>query len=189
MEQMGFYINQSRCVGCKTCTVACKDKNNLEPGMGFRRVYEFEEGSYKPETAAILTSVKGYYFSVSCNHCDSPACLPSCPTESIMKRAEDGIVIVDQEKCIGSRFCVQACPYGAPQFDTAELKMSKCDSCLDLREKGESPVCVSSCPQRAIEFGPIKELRSKYGTLNKVKGLPNPDTKPNLVITPHMNAV
>ncbi|KKK37286.1 4Fe-4S ferredoxin [Mesobacillus campisalis] len=189
MQQMGFYINQSRCVGCKACSVSCKDKYDLDTGMNFRRVYEFENGAFTVDGSTIIPAVTGYYFSISCNHCTSPACLPSCPTQSIVKREVDGIVIVDQEKCIGTRFCVRACPYGAPQFNKNLLKMAKCDSCLDLREKGEAPVCVTTCPQRAIEFGPMAELKNKYGKINLVKGMPNPVTEPNIVITPHPNAI
>lgn len=188
MAQLGFYIDQSRCTGCKACTVSCKDKNDLEVGMSFRRVYHFEEGGYNNIGASIYPSLKAFYFSISCNHCTSPACLPSCPTGSIIKRKEDGIVVVDQEKCVGSRFCIEACPYGAPQFNKKLFKMSKCDSCLDLREKGEQPVCVTTCIQRAIEFGPIDELRKKYGSVSQVKGMPRPMTKPNLVIMPHRDA-
>ncbi|WP_404328942.1 DMSO/selenate family reductase complex B subunit [Mesobacillus maritimus] len=189
MVQLGFYINQEHCVGCKACDVSCKDKNDLDIGMNFRRVYEYEEGGYVQQGEGIVPNVTAYYFSIACNHCTSPACLPSCPTKAIIKREEDGIVIVEQEKCIGSRFCVRACPYGAPQFDNEILKMSKCDSCLTLREKGEEPVCVTTCPQRAIEFGPMEELQKKYGKVNQIKGMPNPDTKPNLVITPHRHAL
>ncbi len=189
MVQLGFYINQSKCVGCKACVVACKDKNDLEVGMNFRRVYEYEEGDYSFRGDGIIPNIKAYTFSISCNHCTSPACLPSCPTKSIIKREEDGIVIVDQEKCIGTRFCVQACPYGAPQFDLEILKMAKCDTCVNLREKGEEAVCVTACPQHAIEFGPIEELRKKYGEVNQIKGMPNPLTKPNIVITPHQDAI
>lgn len=188
MAQLGFYIDQSRCTGCKACTVACKDKNDLDVGVSLRRVYHVEEGSYNKIGEGIYPSLKAFYFSISCNHCTSPACLPSCPTGSITKREEDGIVIVDQEKCVGARFCIEACPYHAPQFDKKLFKMVKCDSCLDLRKKGEQPVCVTTCTHRAIEFGPIDELKKKYGTINQVKGMPRPMTKPNIVIDPHPDA-
>jgi anaerobic dimethyl sulfoxide reductase subunit B (iron-sulfur subunit) len=189
MQQLGFHIDQSRCVGCKACSVSCKGKNDLDQGMSYRRVYEFEGGTYTKDSGAVIPAVYGYYFSISYNHCTSPACLPSCPTQAIVKREEDGIVIVNQEKCIGTRFCIGACPYGAPQFDKNLLKMAKCDGCLGLRENGEEPVCVTTCPQRAIEYGPILELQEKYGKVNRVNGLPNPVTKPNIVITPHKDAI
>lgn len=191
MAQMGFYINQSLCSGCNACTVACKDKNNLDVGINFRRVYTYEEGTYSEQSGnGITADIKAYYFSISCNHCTIPQCQLSCPTGAIVKRKEDGIVTIDQEVCAGTQLCVRACPYGAPQFNKKVFKSNKCDLCIDLQEKGEDPVCVATCPMRAIEFGPIEELRKKYGSVDEIKGLPSASiTKPNLVITPHKDAM
>jgi anaerobic dimethyl sulfoxide reductase subunit B len=189
MVQMGFYINQAICSGCKGCSVACKDLNDLDVGIHFRRVYSHEEGSYSQNGAGITPKIKAYYFSISCNHCKSPKCLPSCPTGAIEKREKDGIVVIHEDICIGTRFCVGACPYGAPQFNPNKFKSDKCDFCMDLLEKGEDPVCVSSCRMRAIEYGPIEELRKKYGTVNEIIGMPSGSmTNPSLVITPHRDA-
>jgi anaerobic dimethyl sulfoxide reductase subunit B len=188
MVQLGFYIDQSKCTGCKACSVSCKDKNDLDVGVSFRRVYHVEEGGFQKMGTGIYPALKAFYFSISCNHCTSPACIPSCPTGSIIKREQDGIVIVNQEKCIGTRFCIEACPYGAPQFQKKIFKMAKCDTCLDLRENGDQPVCVTTCPHKAIEFGPIEELKRKNGTINTVKGMPKPTTEPNIVIHPHRDA-
>lgn len=190
MAQMGFYINQSLCSGCNACAVACKDKNNLDVGMNFRRVYTYEEGTYSDQGNGIVPNVKAYYFSISCNHCTIPKCQLSCPTGAIVKRKEDGIVTIDQDVCAGTQLCVRACPYGSPQFNKKIFKSNKCDFCIDLQEKGEDPVCVATCPMRAIEFGPIDELRKKYGEVNQIKGLPSASTtKPNIVITPHKDAM
>lgn len=190
MAQLGFYINQSLCTGCKACTVACKDKNNLDVGINFRRVYSYEEGSYiqNPKNA-IVHNIKSFYFTIACNHCKTPACIPSCPTGAITKRKEDGVVIIDQKVCQGTQLCVKACPYGGPQYNPKKFKTDKCDFCIDLQEKGEDPVCVSTCPMRAIEFGPIEELRKKYGNVSEIKGMPSSSiTNPNIVITPHRDA-
>ena len=175
MTQIGFFIDVTKCIGCKTCVIACKDKNDLEVGRNFRRVYSFEEGTFpKPALSHI---------SLSCNHCDVPTCIPNCPTTAIFKRKEDGVVLIDHDKCVGCRYCEWNCPYGAPQFNAELGKMTKCDTCVDLRLAGGEPVCVSSCPLRAIEFGPIEELREKYGTVSEIKGMPSASiTKPNLVI-------
>ena len=175
MAQMGFYINVAHCIGCKTCVVACKDTNNLEVGRNFRRKYEFCEGSFP--------NVSMTHVSISCNHCDEPACMKGCPTHALQKREEDGVVFIDHDRCIGCRYCEWNCPYGAPQFSEELGMMTKCDTCLSLREKGEEPHCVTSCPMRAIEFGEIEQLRAKYGTNADIKGIPSSSiTKPNLVI-------
>ncbi|MCM3724213.1 dimethylsulfoxide reductase subunit B [Neobacillus cucumis] len=190
MAQLGFYINQSLCTGCKACTVACKDKNNLDVGINFRRVYPYEEGTFVEQpTRGIVQNIKAYYFSISCNHCKKAACIPSCPTGAIVKNKQNGIVTIAQDVCQGAQLCIKACPYGAPQYNKREFKSNKCDFCIDLQEKGEEPVCVAACPMRAIEFGPIEELRKKYGTVSQIKGMPsNTLTQPNLVIKPHRDA-
>lgn len=190
MSQMGFYINQSLCSGCNACVLACKDKNNLDVGSNFRRVYNYEKGEYGQSAGSgIVPNIVAYYFSISCNHCTIPKCQLSCPTGAIVKRKEDGVVTIDQSVCAGTQLCIRACPYGAPQFDKKKIKSNKCDFCIDLQEKGEEPACVAACPMRAIDFGPIEELRKKYGDISEIIGMPSAEiTKPNLVITPHRNA-
>lgn len=190
LEQLGFYINQGLCSGCKACSVACKDKNNLDVGINFRRVYTYEEGAYiQQSTKGIVHNIKAFYFSISCNHCTNPKCLPICPTGAIVKNKETGVVRIDQDICQGVQLCVKACPYGAPQYNQKVFKSNKCDFCMDLQKKGEEPVCVATCPMRAIEFGPVEELRKKYGNVSQIKGMPsNAITHPNIVITPHKDA-
>ena len=191
MTQYGFYFDASKCTGCKTCMVACKDKNNLSVGMNFRRVTEFSGGNWRQDraTGAWHQDAFAYYLSISCNECSDPACVKVCPTKAHFKRAEDGLVLIDPKKCIGCGACLAACPYGAPQLDREARKMRKCDTCLDRREKGLNPVCVDACPQRAIEFGPIDELRKKYGDCAAIAPLPDASvTKPNLVIHPTKSA-
>lgn len=185
MKQLGFFIDTSKCTGCKTCTVACKDAHNLPEGVNFRRVLEYAGGSWRQDrmTGAWYQNVFAYYLSLSCNHCEDPACVKVCPTKAHHKRAEDGLVVIDREKCIGCGMCAKACPYGAPQFDAAARKMVKCDGCLDRLEKGLAPICVESCTQRAIEFGDIEELRKKHGELAAIGPLPDASqTKPALVV-------
>lgn len=105
------------------------------------------------------------------------------------KRKEDGLVVVDDSVCVGCRYCEMRCPYGAPQFDTQANVMRKCDGCLDRLENNLRPVCVDSCPQRALDFGPVDELRAKYGTENQIAPLPSASfTHPNLIIKPHPKA-
>lgn len=190
MVQLGFYIDQARCIGCKACVVACKDKNDNPEGVNFRRVYSFEEGSFSEDkNGSFIQNVQTFFTSISCNHCDEPSCVENCPTTAMYKREEDGVVLIDHDKCVGCRYCEWNCPYGAPQYNEELGKMTKCDTCINLREQGEEPACVGACPMRAIEFGPIDELREKYGDNADIKGLPSSDiTHPNLVINAHRHA-
>ncbi len=168
--------------------MACKDKNNLPAGMFWRRVYEISGGSWRKEGEAWIPDLAAYNLSISCQHCQDAPCLKGCPSGALSKRA-DGIVILDQSKCLGCRYCEWTCPYGAPQFDAATGVVSKCDFCLDLLDKGETPACVAACPMRALEFGNLDELRSRLGGVAAVHPLPPGDqTRPALLIKPHPSA-
>lgn len=186
MTQKGFYIDLTRCAGCRTCSVACADLNNTPVGLNLRRVIEFEGGSWKKSAEGTWRQdVFAYYVSIGCNECADPACVKVCPTKAHFKRAEDGLVVIDQEKCIGCGMCARACPYGVPQLDAKRGKMLKCDGCVARTSRGMMPVCVESCPERALEFGDIEELRRKHGLVDSVAPLPDAGiTKPSIVIKP-----
>lgn len=189
MTQYGFHFNGARCTGCKTCAMACKDKNDLPPELGFRNVYEYTGGSWNQDGDLWTNDVYSYYMSVACNHCDSPACVEICPQSALSKDEETGAVVRDLEACIGCGSCASACPYGAPKVDTEAMKSVKCDMCVDRVKAGEKPVCVEACPLRALDFGPIEELRATYGEEAAIAPLPDPSvTMPNLVITPSPKA-
>lgn len=189
-KQYGFYINESLCSGCKACTMACKDKNDLDDERFFRNVSEFTSGGILKEGEGYIHNVRAYWVSLACNHCSEPRCVTGCPTKAMHKRGDDGVVAVDQSLCVGCRYCVWNCPYNAPKFDKSKGKMSKCDFCLDLLAEGKEPACVAACPLELIKFGPIEELRRKYGVTADIAGLPDSAlTKPNVVITPHKNAI
>lgn len=108
-KKWGMVVDLQRCILCRSCTIACKQENKTPPGMLYNPVLEEETGVYpKP--------VRKWY-PRPCNHCDKPACLPACPNDAILKRA-DGIVYIDPDKCGGAQECVKACPYQVPLFDT-----------------------------------------------------------------------
>ena len=189
MKQYGFYMDSSKCSGCKTCQVTCKDRMNLALGVKWRRVYEYGGGNWLKDGDIWHHDVFGYYLSISCNHCAQPACTKACPTGAMAKNPENGLVIVDQDLCIGCRYCEMACPYNAPQFDPEKKVMSKCDGCIDRLQSGRKPACVESCLNRALDFAPIDELRQKYGVEASIAPLPpSSQTEPSLVIKPHPEA-
>ncbi len=185
MAQYGFHFNGSRCTGCKTCMLACKDYYNLSNEIAFRKVYEYGGGAWQQDAQGAWTCDSfTYYVSISCNHCDNPMCLGKCPQGAISKDDETGIVSSDPEKCIGCGTCVTACPYGAPTVDEEQKKSVKCTQCGDRVAEGKQPICVEACPVRALDFGEIEDLRAKYGDVAEIAPLPEASlTKPNLVIT------
>jgi len=189
--QMGFYLDQTKCIGCYACIVACKDWHNIPAGpASWIRLNTIEKGRYPNLFVSFLP--------VTCYHCLKPACIPACPMDAITKREEDGIVTVDRETCLSKNncgLCLEACPYDAPQFGAEEnAKMQKCDLCLDRWMEGKKPICVSGCPMWALDAGPIDELRVKYGDVRDTENFvyfedlvpsitfkPKKDTK-NLVV-------
>lgn len=186
MGQLGFYYDQSICVGCKTCQMACKDKHDLAVGQLFREVREVFGGNYVQEGEGLNSNVFAYWLSISCNHCQDPKCVTNCPTGAMYKRDRDGIVLHDDNKCIGCRYCIWSCPYSAPQYIEERGKVDKCDFCVDYLEKGEAPACVAACPVRALDFGELSELKKKYKGTNKIKELPDSNlTKPSIIIKAH----
>ena len=188
-KQTAFYFDASACIGCKVCQVACQDKNNLPPETLWRRVFEYEGGSWVDrDNLFVPNNLFKYFLSTACQHCENPVCRDVCPTAAITKR-DDGIVLIDQDKCIGCRYCEWACPYGAPQFREDLGVMTKCNFCEDLLAKGENPACVDACVMRCLDYGDLEELRQKYGDLAAIEPLPTAEiTSPSLVITPHKHA-
>ena len=189
-KQLGFHVDQSYCVGCKACQVACKDNYDLPIGVIWRRIVEYGGGNWVDKNGIqVPLNVFGYYTPMSCLHCIHPACVEVCPTGAMYKRSEDGIVLIDADKCIGCRYCEWACPYGAPQFNEEAGVMTKCTGCVDRVTEGKNPVCVDACPMRALEFGDLNELRMKYGSKRDVEPLPPSNlTDPALVLTVHKDA-
>lgn len=151
---LGFYFDGNRCIGCRTCVIACKDFKDQPVGSNFRQVTSFETGSFP--------TARSWHHSMACNHCASPACVASCPTGAMHIDEGDGTVVHDDEVCIGCKSCVKACPYGAPQYREDIAIVQKCDACAERRAAGGNPSCVDACSMRALDFGDVDALKTKY---------------------------
>ena len=139
-----FTHDPQRCLMCYSCEVACKQWKGIAPGtFKLRRVYETTSGTFP--------SVTRTFHSVACQHCAEPPCIAACPPGAISKRADDGIVVVDREKCDGCRQCLEACPFGAPEFDQDGV-LQLCDLCLDRLAEGGRPICSDACPTGALRY-------------------------------------
>jgi sulfite dehydrogenase (quinone) subunit SoeB len=127
-----------------------------------------DEWGQRPETTLPAMTL---HFPRSCLHCETPACVTVCPTGASYKRAEDGIVLVDEDKCIGCKLCSWACPYGAREYSAVEGVMKKCTLCVDriynthLPEEERQPACVQACPTKARHFGDLGDPESAVSKL------------------------
>jgi anaerobic dimethyl sulfoxide reductase subunit B (iron-sulfur subunit) len=183
--QMAFYFDQSRCIGCYACCVACKDWNNIDAGQAnWRRVTSQEWGVY-PDV--FLT-----YLSLSCHHCENPACAEACPVNAITKSDANGVMTVNRDECLGHDkcgACKTACPYEVPQFGgERNPKMQMCTFCADRLLDNKKPACVDACPVRALDSGPIEELQARYGNVKQVPGFrASAKTMPSIIFKPRYN--
>ncbi|HZJ85339.1 MAG TPA: 4Fe-4S dicluster domain-containing protein [Syntrophomonadaceae bacterium] len=163
-KQMTLYVDTSRCMNCRACEVVCKMEHDLPAGPRYNMVVEIEVTRQGVDKCEFLPT--------PCMHCGDAPCIKSCPTGAIYKRPEDGVVLVDQGKCIGCRECLWACPFGVPQFGSSGL-MEKCDLCQHLLEEGEVTACARACPAEAITVGTVEEIsakvRERYGKTSRQK--------------------
>ena len=143
-EQYRFHFDMDACIGCKCCVVACNEQNGNPASINWRRVGDIEGGFYP--------NVAHAHLSMSCNHCLEPTCLQGCPVDAYSKDDATGIVQHSADTCIGCQYCTWNCSYGAPQFNPERGVVGKCDMCHGRLELGQSPACVSACPQGAIRI-------------------------------------
>ena len=144
MGTTSLVIFSKDCMGCHACEVACKQEHQL--GVGPRLVQVIEKISE--------------YVPIYCHHCAKPPCKEACPTEAI-SRNDKGIVLIDKDKCIGCKECIEACPFGAMQFDDEQEVAEKCDLCQDRIGNNEQPACVNACATRCIFWGETKLLTER----------------------------
>ena len=156
MKQYGFFVDISRCTGCKTCMMACKDYKDIGPNQNLRRVYEYTGGDWKQEGNTWRPDVFAYYVSISCNHCEDPACIPVCPEKAITKDA-NGFVVIDAEKCIGCTLCARNCPVDAISGERKQPHLIDQDKCI------KCGACSSQCPRSFFNTDVI----SQYEAINE----------------------
>ena len=154
--QLGFAIDQRTCIGCHACTVACKTEHDIPVGQ-FRTWVKYVDSESFPDTSRSFGVMR-------CNHCTDAPCVKICPTESLFKR-EDGIVDFDQERCIGCKSCMQACPYDAIYIDQDTSTAAKCNLCAHRVDEDLEPACVVVCPTHSIWVGDLDDPTSGISRL------------------------
>lgn len=171
-KKMGLVIDTKRCVGCKTCTVACKMEHNVPAGLFRIRVLDDHDALIYNKPAGVYPDLKINFIPIPCQHCENAPCIDVCPTGASQKR-EDGIVFIDKEECIGCGACISACPYDSGQMDEEQEVVDKCNLCMDRLDVGKEPMCVICCPGRAIVVGDLNDSDSEVSKLIKSKSTTN----------------
>ncbi len=182
-KRLGLVIDLDICVGCHACAVSCKEWNtggyhapltdrdpygSAPEGVWLNRIHTYEVGDGAASQVV--------HFPRSCLHCEDAPCVTVCPTGASYKRAEDGIVLVDESMCIGCKLCSWACPYGAREFDQDAGVMKKCTLCIDriynhnIEPARRVPACVSTCPVSARHFGDLGDPASDVSRLVAARG-------------------
>jgi len=168
----GFVFDANRCTGCQACQLACIIENDLAPETGWRGIHTFNERR--------LPGIPLFHLSLACNHCAEPACVAACPALAYSTDPTTGAVLIDEDRCIGCRYCSWACPYDAPKFDDARGVMTKCTFCNDRLSAGREPACVESCPTAALGFDRLPGEQMTH----ECPGFPRSELRPSIHIVP-----
>lgn len=173
--KFGFVIDNRKCIGCHACTVACKSEHDVPVGVNRTWVKQTEKGEF-PNTRRVFSVTR-------CNHCTDAPCVTICPTEALYTR-DDGIVDFNNERCIGCKSCMQACPYDALYIDPETNTAAKCNYCSHRTDIGLEPACVNVCPEHAIISGDMEDPNSEISKLIAGQQVqtrkPEKGTKPNV---------
>ncbi len=167
-----FVFDPNRCTGCHACRVACAIENELAPERSWRRVETFNARHHP--------GVPLFHLSLACNHCAEAACMHACPALAYRRDPSTGAVLLDEDKCIGCKYCAWACPFDAPVFDGALGVMSKCTFCQHRLLAGHKPACASLCPTRALDVMDLPESALVIDT----DGFPVTNLVPRIAIAP-----
>ena len=196
----GMGIEIDKCIGCNRCVEACKAENDVPQEPFFFRTW-IERYVVKKDGNVVVESisVKGraskdtaqedsdvlrtFFVPKLCNHCAHPPCVQVCPVGATFA-TEDGVVLIDSKRCIGCRYCIQACPYGARYLDPRSKTADKCSFCYHRVRQGLLPACVEVCPTQARIFGDLKSKASRlvrFARMNKIHVLkPQLNTEPKV---------
>lgn len=181
--KLGMTIDLKRCIGCQTCAVACKMQNNVPLGMLWNRVLT-EGGEHLDRARGTYPYLTKSWLPLSCQHCENAPCVKVCPVGATYKREEDGLVLINYDKCIGCRYCMAACPYNVrvfnwkepvcqPGHDYGDAKVpkrrkgivEKCSFCAERVDQGLEPMCVVCCPAKARKFGDLNDPNTEVAAL------------------------
>ncbi len=162
MSIYAIKLDSERCISCHACEVHCQNKNGLAPSDKLGQLHTVGPAQLGGKARVVSAFLP-------CFHCDDPWCVPACPTGAMKKRPEDGLVYVEASLCVGCQGCMEACPWGVPQWDASTGKVIKCDGCRERVSAGQKPACVAGCTTHALSFtlpnAGSKRVRQAYAKL------------------------
>jgi tetrathionate reductase subunit B len=173
-KRWAMLVDQRRCIGCHSCTIACKSENNVPLGYWRSWVKGIQKGTFP--------NVSNKFLRRLCNHCDVPPCVQVCPVQATVRRGQDGVIVMYYGKCIGCGMCISACPYDARFFNPIRHTADKCDFCATRIDVGLQPACVESCLSGALVFGDMDDPDSEIA--KRLSLLPTSVIKPELGTKP-----
>ena len=146
-------VEAHKCLGCKSCELACAVEHSKT-----RDLYEAID-EYPPPVARVhVAQGDGFVVPLQCRQCEDAPCVAVCPTEALVRADQDSPVVIDQDRCIGCKWCVIACPFGVITLDSRSRGIVKCDQCFERLERGDLPACVTACPTHALEYKSLDEV-------------------------------
>jgi len=140
-------VDDQRCLGCKTCMLECAMAHSEAKTLAAA-----VEAPVRPQSRIYVEPSHEFGVPLQCCHCEDAPCLLVCPTEAIHRPVENGPVLIDEERCIGCKYCVLVCPFGVIDLSRDGKAAVKCDLCIKRTEAGKEPACVSACPTGALKF-------------------------------------
>ena len=148
-------VDQERCLGCKTCVIECAMAHSNARNLA--EAISAESGEPAPQPRVHVEPLGAFGMPLQCRHCEDAPCITVCPTEAIHRYSETGPVVLDQDRCIGCKFCLLVCPFGVIDVSRDGKAMIKCDLCIERTEAGEEPACVAGCPTKALQFRDVED--------------------------------
>ena len=172
MKERFFVFDVSLCFGCQGCVAASVNANRLKGDQHWRKVFKLPCHDGKNDTI---------YLSMSCNHCEEPACVKACPADALRVREEDRIVVLESDKCLGCRYCQMACPYDAIVWMEDTKTVGKCNLCYERLDREEEPACVGTCFSGALQLITVDYEAERGNWEKEMIGFEHhPDVKPRL---------
>ena len=166
-KQYGFVIDLKRCIGCDTCVVGCKMENSVGLGDFRLKVYDSQQNFQEERPTGTYPNLDMHWLPTMCHHCKDAPCVNACPTRALWRRDDDGMVVLEKDKCVGCQRCGEECPYGALSFNSDVGPSDKCKLCEHRVAEDKAPMCELVCPTRAIHFGDLNDTNSTVSQITR----------------------